>query len=119
MAKTPTVNPEALTSFISKADFLEQVDRRRPCQINRVSQASDRQNRYALRPMHALADVIWLLRFYGVSSPAESVVLRQKLRRRKALELDDSLAEAHASLVYCHRELDVNRVMKSKSARFS
>src|SRR5260370_33782910 len=68
----------------------------------------DKDPGYALA-YAALADSYGLLRFYGGASPAESVVPAQAAAK-KTLELDDSLAEAHASLgLIATEELEVNR----------
>jgi len=78
--------------------------------IEYLKQAIAKDPGYALA-YAALADSYGLLRFYGGASPAESVVPAQAAAK-KALELDDSLAEAHASLgLIATEELEVNRAV--------
>ena len=59
------------------------------------------------------------LRFYGGASPAESIV-PATAAAKKALELDDSLAEAHASLgLIATEELEVHRAVERTGTRDS
>ena len=97
MAKTPTVNPEAYELYLKGRFFWNKRtgdDLRKS--IEYLKQAIAKDPGYALA-YAALADSYGLLRFYGGASPAESVVPAEAAAK-KALELDDSLAEAHASL---------------------
>ena len=109
MAKTPTVNPEAYELYLKGRFFWNKRtgdDLRKS--IEYLKQAITKDPGYALA-YAALADSYGLLRFYGGASPAESVVPAEAAAK-KALELDDSLAEAHASLgLIATEELEVNR----------
>src|SRR2546426_4128649 len=109
IAKTPTVNPEAYELYLKGRFFWNKRtgdDLRKS--IGYLKQAIAKDPRYALA-YAALADSYGLLRFYGGASPAESVVPAEAAAK-KALELDDSLAEAHASLgLIATEELEVNR----------
>jgi TolB-like protein/Tfp pilus assembly protein PilF len=111
MAKTPTVNPEAYELYLKGRFFWNKRtgdDLRKS--IEYLKQAIVKDPGYALA-YAALADSYGLLRFYGGASPAESVVPAEAAAK-KALELDDSLAEAHASLgLIATEELEVNRAM--------
>jgi len=111
MAKTPTVNPEAYELYLKGRFFWNKRtgdDLRKS--IEYLKQAIAKDPGYALA-YAALADSYGLLRFYGGASPAESVVPAEAAAK-KALELDDSLAEAHASLgLIATEELEVNRGM--------
>jgi len=109
IAKEPTVNPEAYELYLKGRFFWNKRtgdDLRKS--IEYLKQAIAKDPGYALA-YAALADSYGLLRFYGGASPAESVVPAQAAAK-KALELDDSLAEAHASLgLIATEELEVNR----------
>ena len=114
MAKTPTVNPEAYELYLKGRFFWNKRtgdDLRKS--IEYLKQAIAKDPGYALA-YAALADSYGLLRFYGEASPAESVVPAETAAK-KALELDDSLAEAHASLgLIATEELDLNRGVKEQ-----
>ena len=109
MAKKPTVNPEAYELYLKGRFFWNKRtgdDLRKS--IEYLKQAIGKDPGYA-RAYAALADSYGLLRFYGGASPAESVAPAEAAAK-KALELDDSLAEAHASLgLIATEELEVNR----------
>src|SRR5207244_4643239 len=109
IAKAPTANPEAYELYLKGRFFWNKrtgEDLRKS--IEYLKQAIAKDPRYALA-YAALADSYGLLRFYGGASPAESVVPAEAAAK-KALELDDSLAEAHASLgLIATEELEVNR----------
>jgi TolB-like protein/Tfp pilus assembly protein PilF len=109
IAKTPTVNPEAYELYLKGRFFWNKRtgdDLRKS--IEYLKQAIAKDPGYALA-YAALADSYGLLRFYGGASPAQSVVPAEAAAK-KALELDDSLAEAHASLgLIATEELEVNR----------
>jgi len=111
MAKTPTVNPEAYELYLKGRFFWNKRtgdDLRKS--IEYLKQAIAKDPGYALA-YAALADSYGLLRFYGGASPAESVIPAEAAAK-KALELDDSLAEAHASLgLIATEELEVNRAV--------
>src|SRR5216110_2971490 len=109
IAKTPTVNPQAYELYLKGRFFWNKRtgdDLRKS--IEYLKQAIAKDPGYA-RAYAALADSYGLLRFYGGATPAESVVPAEAAAK-KALELDDSLAEAHASLgLIATEELEVNR----------
>src|SRR5881227_1304923 len=109
IAKTPTVNPEAYELYLKGRFFWNKRtgdDLRKS--IEYLKQATAKDPGYA-RAYAALADSYGLLRFYGGASPAESVVPAEAAAK-KALELDDSLAEAHASLgLIATEELELHR----------
>jgi TolB-like protein/Tfp pilus assembly protein PilF len=109
IAKAPTANPEAYELYLKGRFFWNKRtgDNLRKS-IEYLKQAIAKDPGYALA-YAALADSYGLLRFYGGASSAESVVLAEAAAK-KALELDDSLAEAHASLgLIATEELQVNR----------
>src|SRR6266571_2241019 len=112
IAKTPTVNPEAYELYLKGRFFWNKRtgdDLRKS--IGYLKQAIAKDPGYALA-YAALADSYGILRFYGGASPAESVVPAEAAAK-KALELDDSLAEAHASLgLIATEELEINRGVK-------
>src|SRR5437879_195675 len=109
IAKTPTVDPEAYELYLKGRFFWNKRtgdDLRKS--IEYLKQAIAKDPGYALA-YAALADSYGLLRFYGGASPAESVV-PATAAAKKALELDDSLAEAHASLgLIATEELEIHR----------
>src|SRR5437016_4812610 len=109
ITKTPTVKQEAYELYLKGRFFWNKRtgdDLRKS--IEYLKQAIAKDPGYALA-YAALADSYGLLRFYGGASPAESVVPAEAAAK-KALELDDSLAEAHASLgLIATEELEVNR----------
>jgi len=109
IAKAPTANPEAYELYLKGRFFWNKRtgdDLRKS--IEYLKQAIAKDPGYALA-YAALADSYGLLRFYGGASPAESVVPAEAAAK-KALELDDSLAEAHASLgLIATEELEINR----------
>jgi TolB-like protein/Flp pilus assembly protein TadD len=109
IAKTPTVNPEAYELYLKGRFFWNKRtgdDLRRS--VEYLKQAIAKDPGYALA-YAALADSYGLLRFYGGASRDESVVPAE-VAAKKALELDDSLAEAHASLgLVATEELEIDR----------
>ena len=111
MAKKPTVNPEAYELYLKGRFFWNKRtgdDLRKS--IEYLKQAIGKDPGYALA-YAALADSYGILRFYGGASPNESIV-PATAAAKKALELDDSLAEAHASLgLIATEELEINRAV--------
>jgi TolB-like protein/Tfp pilus assembly protein PilF len=109
IAKTPTVDPEAYELYLKGRFFWNKRtgdDLRKS--IDYLKQAIAKDPNYALA-YAALADSYGILRFYGGASPDESIV-PAGAAAKKALELDDSLAEAHASLgLIATEELDIHR----------
>jgi pentatricopeptide repeat protein len=109
IAKKPTVNPEAYELYLKGRFFWNKrtADDLRKS-IEYLKQAITKDPGYALA-YAALADSYGLLRFYGGASPAESIV-PAAAAAEKAIELDDSLAEPHASLgLIATEELEVHR----------
>ena len=109
MSKKPTANPEAYELYLKGRFFWNKRtgdDLRKS--IEYLKEAIAKDPGYALA-YAGLADSYGLLRFYGGASPAESIV-PATAAAKKALELDDSLAEPHASLgLIATEELDVHR----------
>ena len=112
MSKKPTANPEAYELYLKGRFFWNKrtgEDLRKS--IEYLKEAIAKDPGYALA-YAGLADSYGLLRFYGGASPAESIV-PATAAAKKALELDDSLAEPHASLgLIATEELDVHRAVE-------
>jgi TolB-like protein/Tfp pilus assembly protein PilF len=112
MSKRPTTNPEAYELYLKGRFFWNKRtgdDLRKS--IEYLKEAIAKDPGYALA-YAGLADSYGLLRFYGGASPAESIV-PATAAAKKALELDDSLAEPHASLgLIATEELDVHRAVE-------
>jgi tetratricopeptide (TPR) repeat protein len=99
LAKTNPVNPQAYQAYLqgryywntrTREGLLKSID-----YYNQALQLDPADARaYA-----GIADAYNLLSFYGYIK-SEEVVNRATAAARKALELDDNLAEAHASLAY-------------------
>jgi TolB-like protein/Flp pilus assembly protein TadD len=111
IAKAPTANPEAYELYLKGRFFWNKrtgADLRKS--IEYLNQAIAKDPGYA--PAYAaLADSYGVLRFYGGASSAESVV-PARAAATKALELDDSLAEGHASLgLLATEELELDRAV--------
>jgi TolB-like protein/Flp pilus assembly protein TadD len=108
IAKTPTVNPEAYELYLRGKFFAEKrtgADLRKS--IEYYDQAIAKDPGYPLAYV-GVADSNLLLSAYGTHSPKEAI-LPARAALKKALELDDSLAQAHASLgLLATLELDVN-----------
>jgi TolB-like protein/Tfp pilus assembly protein PilF len=97
MAKTPTANPEAYELYLKGRFFWNKrsgVDLRKAIEF--FNQAIGKDPNYALA-YAGLADSYLLLPNYG-GAPTAEVIPSARAAVAKALELDDSLAEAHASL---------------------
>ena len=105
LTKRYTENPEAHQLYL-KGRYL--WNRRTAQTLQRAAayfqQAIDRDPGYALA-WAGLADCYVLYSFYGVLPPAEAFP-KAKEAAAKALEIDDTLAEAHASLVLAKIEYD-------------
>ncbi len=111
IAKVPTVNPEAYELYLRGKFFAEKrtgADLRKSIEYYDQSIAKDPN--YPLAYV-GLADSHLLLSAYGTTSPKESIT-PAKAALKKALELDDSLAQAHASSgLLATLELDLNRAI--------
>jgi TolB-like protein/Tfp pilus assembly protein PilF len=96
IAKKPTENPEAYELYLRGRFFWNKrtgVDLRKA--IEYFQQAIAKDPNYALA-YAGVADSYLLLAYYGGTSTQESIT-PARAAVTKALELDDSLAEAHAS----------------------
>jgi TolB-like protein/Flp pilus assembly protein TadD len=107
MAAQPTQNAEAYQLYLKGRYFWNKrtgQDLRKAAEY--FNQAIEKDPKYA-RAYAGLADAYQLLSGYGAASPQESYPLA-KAAAKRALELDDSLGEAHASLahVLCFYDLD-------------
>jgi len=101
LQKSRSVNPDAHDAYLRgryyrRKGALENLEKARQY----FEQALDRDPLYA--PAYAaLADYYSVLPFYTNAKP-DDVFPKAKPAGARALELDDSLAEAHASLAYIH-----------------
>ena len=96
MSKTPTANPEAYELYLKGRFFWNKrtgPDLRKA--IDYFNQAIAKDPNYAVA-YSGLADSYLLLPPYGAAAPKDSIP-QAKAAVQKALELDDTLAEAHAS----------------------
>jgi TolB-like protein/Tfp pilus assembly protein PilF len=111
IAKTPTVNPEAYELYLKGRFFSEKrtgADLRKSIEYYDQSIAKDPG--YPLAYV-GLADSHLLLTAYGAISTKEAAS-PAKAALKKALALDDSLAQAHASSgLLATLELDLNRAI--------
>ena len=111
IAKTPTVNPEAYELYLKGRFFAEKrtgADLRKS--IEYYDQAIAKDPGYPLAYV-GLADSHLLLTAYGAISTKEEVS-PARAALKKALALDDSLAQAHASSgLLANLELDLNRAI--------
>src|SRR3989440_1186711 len=96
IAKTPTVNPEAYELYLKGRFFWNKrtgADLKRA--IDYFNQAIAKDPNYALA-YAGLADSYTLLSVFSAASPQDSIP-QARVAAKKALELDNTLAEAHAS----------------------
>jgi TolB-like protein/predicted Zn-dependent protease len=111
IAKTPTVNPEAYELYLKGRFFSEKrtgADLRKS--IEYYDQAIAKDPGYPLAYV-GLADSHLLLTAYGAISTKEAAS-PARAALKKALALDDSLAQAHASSgLLANLELDLNRAI--------
>jgi serine/threonine-protein kinase len=97
IAKRPTANPEAYELYLKGRFFWNKrtaADLRKA--IEYFNQALDKDPSYALA-YAGLTDAYLVLSQYGAASPADSFP-QAIAAAKKAIELDDTLAEAHTSL---------------------
>jgi TolB-like protein/Flp pilus assembly protein TadD len=111
IAKVPTANPEAYELYLKGRFFW---NKRTGADLHKAieyfEQAIAKDPNYALAYV-GVADSYMLLSSYGNVSPRESLP-PAKAALKKALELDDSLAEAHASFgLLATLELDLQRAL--------
>src|SRR6266446_8688653 len=107
MSKKPTANPEAYELYLKGRFFWNKrtgVDLRKA--IDYFNQAVVKDPSYALA-YAGLADAYVLLSGFGAASPKDSLP-QAKAAAEKALELDNSLGEAHASLAQALFAYDFN-----------
>jgi TolB-like protein/lipoprotein NlpI len=111
IAKAPTANPEAYELYLKGRFFWNKrtgTDLRKA--IDYFNQAIAKDPNYALAHV-GLADSYLLLSSFAAVSPGESLPPARSALK-KALELDDSLAEAHASFgLLATLELDLHRAI--------
>jgi TolB-like protein/Flp pilus assembly protein TadD len=111
ISKAPTANPEAYELYLKGRFFWNKrtgTDLRKA--IDYFNQAVAKDPNYALAYV-GLADSYLLLSSYAAVSPGESLPPARSALK-KALELDDSLAEAHASFgLLTTLELDLHRAL--------
>jgi TolB-like protein/Tfp pilus assembly protein PilF len=96
IAKKPTANPEAYELYLKGRFFWNKrtgADLRKAIEF--FNQAIAKDPNYALA-YSGLADSYLLLSPYGAAAPKDSIP-QAKAAVKRALELDDTLAEAHAS----------------------
>ena len=96
IGKTPTMNPEAYELYLKGRFFWNKrtaADLRKG--IDYFNQAISKDPGYALA-YAGLADSYVILSVFGAASPQDSIP-QARVAAKKALELDDTLAEAHAS----------------------
>src|SRR6058998_777111 len=96
MAKVPTANTEAYELYLKGRFFWNKrtgADLKRA--IDYSNQAIAKDPNYALA-YAGLADSYTLLSVFGAASPQDSIP-QARVAAKKALELDNTLAEAHAS----------------------
>jgi TolB-like protein/Tfp pilus assembly protein PilF len=105
IAKRPTANTEAYELYLKGRFFWNKrtgADLRTA--IEYFNQALGKDPSYALA-YAGLADSYDVLHTYGAASPADSMP-QAKAAAKKALELDDTLAEAHTSLAAVFNDYD-------------
>lgn len=105
LGSTPSLDPEAHDAYLRGRYYwnrgeLEDIEKARQY----FEQALAKDPRYA-RAHAALADYYSALPFYDDSAPND-VFPKAKAAVARALELDDSLAEAHAALAYIQTYYD-------------
>jgi TolB-like protein/Tfp pilus assembly protein PilF len=97
ISKKPTANPEAYELYLKGRFFWNKrtgADLRKA--VDYFNQAIEKDPVYA-RAYAGLADSYALLSVFGAAAPQDSIP-QARTAAKKALELDDTLAEAHASV---------------------
>jgi len=112
LASRRGVNPAAYESYLKGRYFWNQRGPGLWKSIEFFEQALAEDKNYA-RAYAGLADAYALLGFYGYKRPREAMP-KAKDAARKALELDEALAEPHASLGYIHTIFDWDRKSAEK-----
>src|SRR5437773_8085982 len=113
IAKRPTANPEAYELYLKGRFFWNKrtaADLRKA--IDYFNQALDKDPNYALA-YAGLTDAYLVLSQYGAASPADSFP-QAIAAAKKAIELDDTLAEAHTSLAcsLAYYDFDLEQSLK-------
>ncbi len=113
IAKRPTANPEAYELYLKGRFFWNKrtaADLRKA--IEYFNQALDKDPSYALA-YAGLTDAYLVLSQYGAASPADSFP-QAIAAAKKAIELDDTLAEAHTSLAcsLAYYDFDLEQSLK-------
>jgi TolB-like protein/DNA-binding winged helix-turn-helix (wHTH) protein/Tfp pilus assembly protein PilF len=104
LARSYTSNTEAYQDYLRGRYFWQKRGYELNKGVEYFQQAIAKDPRYALA-YDGLADCYILLAVYGLSPPKEAFP-RAKEAALKALEIDDTLAEAHASLARIKAEYD-------------
>jgi TolB-like protein len=105
LTKRYTENPEAHQLYLKgRYVWSRRTMTTLPQAAAYFQQAIDKDPGYALA-WAGLADCYALYGFYGVASPGEAIP-KAKEAAAKALEIDDTVAEAHASLVWIKSSYD-------------
>jgi serine/threonine protein kinase/tetratricopeptide (TPR) repeat protein len=97
LVKRYTENPEAQVAYLKgQFEWKDRTGESLPRAAAYFRQAVDRDSRYGLA-WAALADTYSIFGFYGVESPREAAPKARDAAQR-ALQIDDTLAEAHTAL---------------------
>ncbi len=113
IAKRPTANTEAYELYLKGRFFWNKrtgADLRTAIEF--FNEALGKDPGYALA-YAGLADSYGVLHVYGAASPADSFP-QAKAAAKKALELDDTLAEAHTSLAFSLAHYDFDLALSLK-----
>jgi TolB-like protein/Tfp pilus assembly protein PilF len=113
IAKRPTGNPEAYELYLKGRFFWNKrtgPDLRKA--IEYFNQAIAKDPKYALA-YAGLADSYLLLSFFSAASPSDSFP-KAKAAAKKALEIDDTLAEAHTPLAQISLFYDLDFVTSTR-----
>jgi len=104
LTRRDTSNPEAYAFYLKGRYYW---NKRTPCNLRKAIEqfqsAADKDPNYALAYV-GLADCYSLLEFYA-GTPGSDTLPKAKAFAERALQLDNSLAEAHTSLAYAYDEL--------------
>jgi eukaryotic-like serine/threonine-protein kinase len=99
MAKSPTINPDAYEDYLKGRYWWNiRTEEGLNKSIESFQQAIEKDSSYALA-YSGLADAYGGLGAFGFGAPKDTFT-KAKEAALKALEIDDSLAEAHASMGY-------------------
>ena len=98
LAKTQAVDPEAYEAYLKGRYYLNRRPANLADAIKCFEQATAKDSSYAAA-YAGWADCLTYLTAYGISPPTEGSDKAKRLAQR-ALEIDNSLAEAHAALAF-------------------